>query len=109
MTASDAPYPPKPVLVASERPTARGVSPAMWLAAVSLVALFTGSGIGAFAAAIGAIVFALRARRELRADDSLSGSLRSLVAMIVGVAVAAAAGLSTLLPFIASAVFIAFG
>ncbi len=85
MTESDAPYPPKPVLVASERPVAPSVRPAMWLAVVALIAIVTGGYVASAAAGIGAIVFAIAARRELRGDGGLSGTLRSLVAMIIGV------------------------
>ncbi|WP_168915136.1 EscU/YscU/HrcU family type III secretion system export apparatus switch protein [Microcella flavibacter] len=85
MTESDAPYPPKPVLVASEKPVAPSVRPAVWLAAVALVAIVTGGYVASAAAGIGAIVFALAARRELRSNSSLAGTLRSLLAMIVGI------------------------
>lgn len=85
MTESDAPYPPEPVLVASEKPVAPSVGPAMWLAVVALIAIVTNGFVASAAAGIGAIVFALAARRELRSTSGLAGTLRSLVAMIIGV------------------------
>ncbi len=85
MTDADAPYPATPVLVASERPVAPSVRPAVWLAAVALIAIVTGGFVASAAAGIGAMVFALAARRELRTDSGLAGALRSLVAMIIGI------------------------
>lgn len=85
MTESDAPYPPEPVLVASGKPVAPSVGPALWLAGIAVVAIVTGGFVASAAAGIGTIVFALAARRELRSNSGLAGTLRSLVAMIIGV------------------------
>ncbi|WAB80486.1 hypothetical protein OVN18_07840 [Microcella daejeonensis] len=109
MTDADAPYPATPVLVASERPVAPSVRPAVWLAVIAVVALITNALIAAMLCAIGAIVFALSARRELRADESLAGTRRSLAAMIVGSIVLAFPVLLMAAPIVASSLFAVLG
>jgi len=100
MTDAEAPYPKKPVLMASARRVPPSVTPAVCFAAVALIALVTSGFGGALAAAVGAMVFALAARRELRSDDDHAGARRSLAAMIVGVGVAAIVVLPGALPLV---------
>jgi len=87
LSDSEHSYPHRPVLLDSKSRTAPSLLPAVWFAGIAGISLVTGGALAAVLCAVGAVVFARAARRELQADDALAGTRRSLAAMIVGVSV----------------------
>lgn len=105
MTDADVPYPATPVLVASERRVAPSVLPATCFAVIAVLSLVTAGIVAAVLCAIGAIAFAIAARRELQADEALVGTRRSLLAMIVGSVVLTVLTLTVILPLFMGSFF----
>ena len=109
MSDSEHSYPQRPVRLDSTSRTAPSLLPAVWFAGIAGISLLTGGVLAAVLCAVGAVVFALAARRELQADDALAGTRRSLAAMIVGVSILVVQALAVVVPFAISWLFLLLG